>query len=171
VTLLVDTGKSRTGFAIVKRGFPIFTSTVDVGGKDLTRVVVETLAISEPEAQTFKNEIGLFAQKPEHKKTSETLAKVSESLAAEIERHYRFWHTRRNEHGERVTPVERILLVGGSANLMGLDDFVSSKVHARTERPNVWRHIASFDDYIPPIDFRASLQYVTAIGLALRGMV
>lgn len=169
VTLLVDSGKSRTGFAILKRGFPIFTSTVDVGGKDLTRVVVETLNVSEDEAQIFKNEVGLIPKDPERKKATEALEKVAQTLGGEIERHYRFWDTRRNEHGERVTPVEQVYLVGGSANLMGLDDFVAGKVHAHTERPNVWKHVASFDDYVPPIDFRASLQYVTAIGLALRG--
>ncbi len=171
VSLLVDSGKSRTGFAIVKRGFPIFTSTVDVGGKDLTRVVVETLNVSEDAAQVFKNEEGLVPKDPAKKKTTEAVAKVAESLAAEVERHYRFWDTRRNEHGERATPVEQVILVGGSANLMGLDDFIAGKVHARTDRPNVWRHVASFDDYIPPINYRSSLQYVTAIGLALRGML
>jgi type IV pilus assembly protein PilM len=171
VSLLVDSGKSRTGFAIIKRGHPIFTSTVDVGGKDLTRVVVETLSVSEDEAQVFKNEVGIIPKDPERKKATEALAKVAETLAAEIERHYRFWDTRRNEHGERVTPVEQVLLVGGSANLMGLDDFVAGKVHAYTERPNVWRHVASFDEYIPPIDFRTSLQYVTAVGLSLRGIL
>ena len=31
-------------------------------------------------------------------------------------------------------------------------------------------HVASFDEYIPPIDRKHSLQYATAIGLALRGL-
>ena len=99
------------------------------------------------------------------------LEKVADAIAQEVARHYRFWDTRRNEHGERVTPVSTIYLVGGSANLRGLAEYIASRVHAPTERPNVWHNVASFSEYIPPIDRRASLQFVTAVGLALRGEV
>jgi Tfp pilus assembly PilM family ATPase len=70
-----------------------------------------------------------------------------------------------------MSPVERVFLVGGGANLRGLTDFIAGKVHVRTERPNVWRNVASFEDSIPPIDRRTSLQYVTVVGLALRGII
>ena len=69
-----------------------------------------------------------------------------------------------------MTPVGRVLLVGGSANLKGLPDYVAGRVQAQTERGDVWQNVASFDDYIPPIDRQHSLQYATAIGLALRGL-
>lgn len=167
-TLLVDIGKKRTGIAIVKRGVPIFTSTVEVGGAQMSEVVMSTLALSEVDAEQFKNEHGLVAAAPEHKATREALEKAGAALADEVARHFHFWDTRRNEAGERVTPVERVYLVGGSANLKGIADFIAGKVHARTERPNVWHNVASFDDYIPPITRRESLQFATAIGLALR---
>ena len=67
-------------------------------------------------------------------------------------------------------PVERVYLLGGSANLKGFPEYIAGKVHAQTERPDVWRNAFSFDDYIPPIDYRTSLQYATAIGLALRSV-
>ena len=38
ITLLVDFGRARTGFALLKRGIPIFTSTVEIGGVELTRI-------------------------------------------------------------------------------------------------------------------------------------
>ena len=171
ITLLVDTGMSRTGFAILKRGIPIFTSTVEVGGAQMTKVVMELLNVDEKEAQVFKNEQGLVVVDQSKAKVTEALTKVATGLADEVSRHYHFWDTRRNEHGERVTPVEMVLLVGGSANLKGITDFIAGKVHARTERPNVWRNVNSFDVYVPPIDRRTSLQYATAIGLALRGQL
>lgn len=170
IVLLVDAGKARTGFAILKQGVPIFTSTVDIGGVQMTDAVVKALSFSEEQAEIFKNEQGLFVTDSKFAKGSEALEKVAAALAEEVARHYHFWDTRRNEHGERVTPVERILLVGGSANLKGLPDYVAQKVHAPTERPNVWRNVCSFDEYIPPIDRRTSLQFATAIGLALRNI-
>ncbi|TSC87037.1 MAG: Type IV pilus assembly protein PilM [Parcubacteria group bacterium Gr01-1014_8] len=170
ITMLVDAGKARTGISILKRGIPIFTSTVEVGGGNMSEVIMQTLALSEPDAEKFKNEQGLIVTDKNNAKGAEALEKIAAALAAEVVRHYHFWDTRRNEHGERVTPIEQVLLVGGSANLKGITDYIAGKVQAPTDRPNVWRNVCSFDDYIPPIDRRVSLQYATSIGLALRGV-
>jgi hypothetical protein len=35
---------------------------------------------------------------------------------------------------------------------------------------DIWQRICNFDEYIPPIDRRTSLEFATAAGLALRGM-
>lgn len=170
IVLLADIGRARAGFAILKHGVPIFTSTVEAGGGEMTRIVKEGLGLGDTETEIFKNEQGLLALDPKVAGVRTKLEHVADALTQEVARHYRFWDTRRNEHGERVTPVGRIYLVGGSANLRGLAEYVASKVHAPTERPNVWRHVAQFDDYIPPIDRRTSLQYATAVGLALRSL-
>lgn len=167
-TLVVDCGYARTGVAILKNGIPIFTSTIDIGGAHLSKSVMDALKVSEEEARIFKNEHGLVPDDPSKKSVLDALDAVAGSLAEEIGKHYRFWDTRRNEHGERAMPVERVCLLGGSANLKGLPEYIAGKVHAQTERPNVWQNAFSFDDYIPPLDYRTSLQYATAIGLALR---
>ncbi len=170
VTLLVDCGKERTGVAILKRGVPIFTSTVDLGGGHMTRALAEAAGLSETDAQVFKNEHGLVAGDPQLQKGFEAVDKIASQLADEIAKHYRFWDTRRAETGERTSSVERVLLVGGSVNLRGFPEYVAGKVHALTERPDVWRNAFSFENYIPPIEYRASFQYATAIGLALRSI-
>lgn len=168
-TLLVDFGRARTGFAVLKCGVPIFTSTVGVGADSLTRSVMEKLSVTAEEARFFNNEEGLRAKGGVTAPGVEAITGVLASLTDEITRHFHYWDTRRNEKGERVTPVERVYLVGGGSNLRGLVDYVAGRVQASTTRPNLWGRVASFDDYIPPIDRRASLQYATAIGLALRG--
>ncbi len=170
ITLLVDCGKGRTGVAILKNGIPIFTSTIEVGGAEMSRAVMETLSVSEDEAMTFKNEHGLVSDDPTKQKAFEALDKIASQLADEIARHYRFWDTRRAESGERILPVERVFLVGGTVNLKGFPEYIAGRVHAYTERPNIWRNVASFDNYIPPIEYRQSFQYATAIGLALRSI-
>lgn len=168
IVLLVDFGRARTGFAVLKRGLPIFTSTVAVGGEPMTLSLMKALSLNREEAEVFKNEHGLVA-KPEYRAGVEAVSGTASALADEIARHFNYWDTRRNDEGERVTPVNKVVLVGGSSNLRGLDDYVSGRVQAPVERGNVWSNIASFDEYIPPIDRRHSLQYATAIGLALRG--
>ncbi len=170
ITLLVDFGRARTGFAVLKRGIPIFTSTVEVGGAMSTRALVDKLSFSEEQAAAFKNDEGLLADTKASAAGYETLVATAAALSDEVARHYRYWDTRRNEHGERVTPVGRVLLVGGSANLRGLADYIAGRLQADTEVGNVWRHVCDFETYIPPVDRHHSLQYATAIGLALRAI-
>lgn len=171
ITLLVDFGRARTGFTVVKRGLPIFTSTVEVGGDLIDRILIEKLSMSHEDAERFKNDEGLLAAMQKGKSPQlEAVSGAAAALADEVARHHHYWDTRRNERGERMTPVGRVLLVGGNSNLRGLSDYISGRVQAKAMRGNVWRHIADFNDYIPPIDKHNSLQYATAIGLALRGI-
>jgi type IV pilus assembly protein PilM len=170
ITLLVDFGVARTGFALLKNGIPIFTSTVDVGGDAITQVVMEKLSLSLEKATLFKNEQGLNATGSDTKAVVDAMIATANALSDEIGKHFHYWDTRRDGSGERVTPVGRVLLVGGSANLAGLPEFIAGKVQAPVERGNIWSNVATFDSYIPPIDFRTSMQYATAVGLSLRGI-
>lgn len=170
VTLLADIGRARTGFSVLKHGIPIFTSTVDIGGDAITRAVEENLKLTGADVEHFKNYEGLFAQGGKTSKGVEALVGVASSLSDEVARHYHYWDTRRNDRNERVSPVERVLLVGGSSNLRGLPDYIASRIQAPVSYGEVWRHVCSFDDYVPPIDSRIALEYATAIGLALRSM-
>ncbi|OGG79748.1 hypothetical protein A3A39_04460, partial [Candidatus Kaiserbacteria bacterium RIFCSPLOWO2_01_FULL_54_13] len=168
ITLLVDFGRLRTGFAVLKRGIPIFTSTVAVGGETIDRVIAEKLSLAPEDVDEFKNEQGFLAAGGKNSPGVEVITGTVSALADEVVRHFHYWDTRRNERGERMTPVERVFLVGGSANLKGLGDYVAARVQAEVLRPNVWQNVCSFDDYIPPIDRRRSLRFATAVGLALR---
>lgn len=168
IALLVDFGRARTGFALVKSGQPIFTSTVEVGGDQMTHALMQALSLTEEEAEEAKNEKGLSMAKEE--KGLEAVSGTASALADEVARHYHYWDTRRNDRGDRMTPVGKVILVGGSANLKGLAEYISGRVQAPTEVGNIWQHVASFAEYVPPIDARQSLQYATAVGLALRGI-
>lgn len=170
ITLSVDFGASRTGFSVMKRGVPIFTSTVAVGVGAMNRTIMEKLLLSPEQAEEFKNDQGLLADAGVRSTEVETVSGTAAALADEVAKHYHYWDTRRNEKGERMTPVGRVYLLGGGANLKGLADYIALRVQAPTERPNVWQNVCDFSDYIPPIDRRTSLQFTTAIGLALRGI-
>lgn len=171
ITLLVDFGRERSGFAVLKQGIPIFTSTVEVGGDSITLALQEKLSLSPEQATEFRNEQGLVPEGAEKTAGWDAAARTAAALSDEIARHYHYWDTRRNERGERVTPVGQVVLVGGSANLKGLSEYIMGRVQAPTSLGNVWRHVCDFDTYLPPIERRASLQYATAVGLSLRSYV
>lgn len=168
VTLLVDFGRTRTGFAVLKHGVPIFTSTVEIGGESATQSLAKKLGLSPEELEKFKDEEGLRA-KPGSPGLDALSGTVS-SFADEVARHYHYWDTRRDKKTDRAMHVGRVVLVGGGANLKGITDYIARRVHAETDRGNIWGSVCDFEEYIPPIDYRTALQYATAVGLALRAV-
>ncbi len=168
VALLVDFGAKRSGLAVLKRGIPIFTSTVEVGIDQVNRSLTEKLKFSPEELERWKNEQGLLSSDGQKSAGIEAVAGVASALGGEVARLFNYWDTRRNDRGERVSPVSTVLLVGGGSNLHGLTDYIAGRVQSDVIRPNVWGSVCSFERYIPPINRRTSLQYATAIGLALR---
>lgn len=168
VLLLVDFGKARTGLAVVKNGFPIFTSTVGIGGDMVTKALMDHMQITPEECERLKNEHGIFGPDP---KVSEAVSGVAAALADEIGRLYNYWDTKRDERGARIAEISRIILAGGSSNLSGLPDYVAGRVQVEVERADMWGNVCVFDEYVPPIIRRESFGYATAIGLALRGAI
>ncbi len=171
ITLLVDFGRARSGFAVLKNGIPIFSSTVEVGGNAIDKALQEKLGLSVAQATHLKNEEGLYPEDGNKTPGMEMMVATASALGDEVARHFHYWDTRRNDRGDRMTPVSRVVLVGGSSNLSGLTDYIAGRVQAPTYRGDVWRRVCDYNEYIPPIDRRTSLQYATAIGLALRAFI
>ncbi len=169
--LVVDFGRARTGIAILKGEVPIFTTTVAVGGDTITEVLVKGLKITEAEAESIKNTQGIFVGDGSDKNVTEVISGTAAALADEVVRHYQYWDSRRDEHGERATPIRNVLLTGGSSNLRGLPEYISGRVKAPTVRVDVWQNVCSFDTYVPSITENHALGLATVIGLALRGAV
>lgn len=168
IVLALDFGRARTGIMIINRGIPIFTSTVMVGGDAMTKVIMDTLQVDEAKAVDIKNEQGIA--KDGDPKVIAAIAGTAASLADEVARHYEYWDTRRDENGNRVTPIARVVMTGGSSNLKGLDEYIAGRVKAPAAHADVWTNVCSYDTYIPPVDHYYALGLSTAIGLALRGV-
>lgn len=165
--MIVDFGKIRTGLAIVSDGVLAFTSTLEVEEEGLSKAIMQHLSVSEEEVARIKNEKGLIRSK-DNKELFSALLNVAETLKNDIDKHYKYWKTRVNEKGDRVKPIEKIILCGGNSNLKGLPEYLSGALKVPVERANVWVNAFSFDDFIPEMDSFQSLSYATTIGLALR---
>ena len=165
--MIVDFGKMRTGLAIVSNCVLTFTSTLEVEEEGLSKAIKKHLSVSEAEVDRIKNEEGLIGSK-NNKELFATLLSVAETLKDNINKHYRYWQTRVDEKGNKVEPIEKIILCGGNSNLKGLPEYLSGALKISVERSNVWTNAFSFDDFIPEMSRFQSLSYATAVGLALR---
>jgi len=165
--MIIDFGKMRTGLGIVSRGLLSFTSTLDVVGDTLTEAIAKQFSVSKEEAERIKNESD-FIKNKENSELFLTMMKTISELKDEIVRHYRYWNTRVDGRGQKSPSIDQIILCGGSANVVGLSEYLSGSVRVKAKRANVWLNALSFEEVIPNIDYSHSLGYATAIGLALR---
>jgi type IV pilus assembly protein PilM len=161
--MIVDIGDCRTSFSVIKGGLPCFTSSIPICGQTLTDVISKNMKISFEEAEKiklaygigndFKNDSLLKMQQP-----------VLENLVQEIERSIDFYLT-----GLKYSKnIDKIILCGGGANAKGLLPYFSKKLGREIELGNPWINM-KLEKNLPIIKKDQSVQYSTAIGLALKG--
>ncbi|MCW9054823.1 MAG: pilus assembly protein PilM [Candidatus Pacebacteria bacterium] len=164
--MIVDFGRKRSGISIVKNGIVTFTSTVDVGGDELTEHIIEYLGVNESKSLKFKNKEGLLGLDEGNKELHDALIQSVTSLRDEVHRHFLYWNNRERDHGKDYQ-VGEIILCGGNASLAGLPEFLSSTVKVPVTRADVWQNAFSYEEYIPQMSRETALSYATVIGLAL----
>ena len=167
--MLVDFGKTRTGIGIVYNNTLLYTSTIDIGGDQLSAALRKQLGDTpEHELTTLKNTEGLVhgaTSSAVHDALITTISVIKDELATRMQ----YWHLRTGAEEKRR--LQKIILCGGSANLKGLPAYLTEATGLKTMRGNVWENTFSLDEQVPPIDRRHSLGYATAVGLALQSSV
>lgn len=163
--MLVDFGRTRTTFAIVSNGLLQFTSTINIAGEDLDKMLIKNLQVDRLEAEKIKKEKG-FVKNKENEKIFDLFLPVLSTIKDEIGKHISYWNNHSSEYGSG--DVSKIKLCGGDANLTGLQEYLSYELKLPVELGNPWINMFSFEKYIPEINMKESLVYTTAIGLALR---
>jgi type IV pilus assembly protein PilM len=164
--MVIDIGKSRTGISIVNAGTVEYTSTIQIGGDQLTEAVAEATDRSVAEAETYKQEHG-FIKNSANKQEFAALSRGAEDFVDEAVRRFRYWYSDPTETVRENRDITRVLLCGGNASVPGLADHISAQLDVPVRIGDVWKRAFDINEYIPEIDFRHSLTHTSAIGLAL----
>lgn len=162
--LIVDIGDRRTSFSIAKGGVTCFTSSIPLCGQSLTEVISKGMNIGLDEAEKIKFAYGIGDDFK-----NDALFKLSqpvlENFVQEIERSIDFYLT-----GLKYSDgVDRVIICGGGANTKGIVPYLSKKLGREIQLGNPWINMSLGND-LPIIDKNQSLQYSTAVGLALKGL-
>lgn len=164
--MIVDFGKKRTGIFIVSRGIVMFTFTLDLGGAMLTEMIQKNFNVSFEEASKMKQQYGL-ERNTANKEIFPVILNSVSVLRDEIERHFLYWQTHKDEEGKVNPPIKKIIFCGGDANLKGLADYISVSMKSTVEMANVWINMIDTVKSVPEIPFKQAIAFATAIGLAL----
>lgn len=165
-TLIIDVGKTTTKLSIVERRIPRFATTIGIGGHALTLAVQKHFGVTEAEARKVKSERGIVPAPGNEDYLAAMLSTIS-AIRDEISRRLDYWNEKMTLSGEH-DPVSRIIVAGGNASLRGLPEYLEGSLGVPVVAGDVFTNLASRDSWIPTIDYRESLAYATAIGLALR---
>ncbi len=172
--LLIDIGANRTSF-IIFSGYSLrFTSSIHTSGEELTRAISEKLAISPKKAEKMKIKYGLAGRTEKGKEVLNALSSHLQILVDEVSKHLSFYRT--HGHGRKgplpsnEPGIEKIIICGGGANLVGLNNYLNDKLKIPVEVGNPWVNVLKDPNKDQPLSPEKSIKYTTAIGLALRGI-
>lgn len=167
--LIVDCGKLRTGIGIVHNGILMYTSTIDIGGKELSSALRHQLGEDREEAELtkIKNTKGIVRDEKDTEVYDALIATVS-AIKDEISRRIEYWNNRDVANEDRF--IDGVVLCGGTANLKGLPEYLTETLKIETERADVW-HNAFDKETVPAIDKAHAYGYATAIGLGLANLI
>jgi len=170
VAMLVDFGKTRTGVGIAHKGSLLYTSTIDIGGGQLSQSLKKVLGdLPEKELTDLKNNFGLI-RSLENSDVYDALVPTLSVIKDEIALRMQYWH-QKDKNFSAKRRIKKVILCGGSVNLKGLPEYLSSVLNITCVRGNVWQNSFDTKIIVPPIEKRYSYGYATAIGLALKNTV
>ena len=164
--MVVDFGDARTGISVVSGRVTVFVSTIEIGGRELTKAFGEDFSVDIPGAEKIRRSRGLELGGGESRGPKKAMS-VAMSLCDELNKQFLHWHDRKNPGNMIPKPIKKIILCGSGADTRGLSDYLARSMRIPVELADVWANVPFPEHYIPEIPFNDSLAYAAAIGLAL----
>lgn len=165
--MIVDFGDTKTGISISNNGRVFLTTTLSIGGIDLTNMIAKNFSLSFNEAEKMKHQYGL----DENSKAKDIFPAILNGISVlrdEINKQYVYWGAH-NSNDKKNNQINHIILCGGDANLAGLAEYLELSLKIKVENANVWVNILNPENSVPEMSFEESLGYATVLGLALGG--
>lgn len=164
--LIVDLGATSTNVILFDQGAMRFTTSVQIGGDDLTQRLSHSLQLTPSLAAEKKAVTGVLAGQSDQE-VAAILREVTVDLVRRIEQVVR----EMSAQTQTNSPVAVILLSGGTANLPGLPSvFAEVFPGIPVEMGNPFTNLvtAGQEEGAMPLSQADAAHFVTALGSALR---
>ncbi len=153
--VIIDIGARSTGLNIIEGGFLRLSRNLNIGGDTITDKIAQALNISIFRAEQFKKEFGVSNATF----IPDTIRPILNIIKSEVRQLLTIYQTQNIK-------VEKILLVGGGANLPGIVEYFEDlKLTVELGKP---LNSVGYAENLKPILTRYGLNLPIAIGLALR---
>jgi len=159
---LVNIGASVMNINVINDGSSIFWRDVAFGGNQYTEAIQRELNLPREDAERLKlgESVGEHSLEP----VMGVLNSVSEDLAAELQKTFDFFVATSS-----VDKLDRVVLAGGSAQVLNLDEILKERFQVTVEVMNPFRNIRySESDFDPEWINQHAPAMSVAVGLAVR---
>ena len=156
---VIDFGASSTTFSVLKDLKVIYTRDFAFGGQQLTEEIMRTYGLSMEEAGRAKKEGGLPSNYQ-----PEVLDPFIDDMTQQVSRSLQFYLA----SGSGREQPEKILVCGGCANIVGVDDVIASRVGIPAERGDPLGQMKISSKAKAQAVKKDATALLTACGLALR---
>jgi len=159
---LVNIGASVMNINVINDGSSIFWRDVAFGGNQYTEAIQRELNLPREDAERLK--LGETVGEHSLQQVMGVLNSVSEDLAAELQKTFDFFVATSS-----VDRLDRVVLAGGSALVLNLDEILKERFQVTVEVMNPFRNIRySESDFDPEWINRHAPAMSVAVGLAVR---
>jgi type IV pilus assembly protein PilM len=159
---LVNIGASVMNINVLYHGTSIFWRDVAFGGNQYTEAIQRELSLSRDDAERLK--LGERVGENTLQQVLSVLNSVSEDLTAELQKTIDFFVATSS-----VDHIDRVVLAGGSAQILNLDEVLRERFQVAVEVMNPFRNIRySESDFDPEWINRHAPAMAVAVGLAVR---
>lgn len=161
--IIIDIGANRTGLFLYDRGIIKFAVSLPISGKQLNQVIAESLDLEISKAERAKIAFGLDPNKV-NGALLEILTPTIDELTQQINSAIDFYYDNFND----TQPIEKITLCGGGANFIGIQEVLSKKLKIEVLKSEPFKVLKNPDPNF--FNEKKSQSFITAIGLAIRGL-
>ena len=156
--LIVDVGSKTSTVNLIDGGYIYFSKNINVGGEAITQSMAQMLNINLQRAEQFKRSLGLSGL-TEDRNIPKALQPTLNLVRDEIEQ---VLHLSQG----RGRGVEKIIITGGGAKLLGLDKYLAG-FNIPVALGNPWARVMVPEKIKPMVD-EVGPGLSVAIGLAMR---
>ena len=164
VDVILNIGCKSTTIVVFGNGQDFFTRELNIAGHKISKSLMDKNSLNYREAEKLKFEKGVQSLENTSTENESFSIQVAEktiftNLVEEIRKSLRYYM--------KTNPqayFNKIYVTGGSANLVGVKDFISTNLNSEVELLDPFEKIALKDSTENPY------QYSIAVGCALRGL-
>ena len=162
-TLVADIGARSTSVSIIEEGFLKSSVQFDYAGDSLTQAIVKGLGIGYRRAEELKKQRGIMGGVGEYELSTLEIPFVDVIIDGVVKAKTGF-------ESSFSSSIQRILLVGGGAQLLGLDKYFENKVGIPVVLGNGLLFINA-PSQTNVVARELQTRFATAIGLAIKGFL
>lgn len=163
-TFIVDIGARSTAILISEGGKLKYSSQTDIAGDSITHSLATSLQINPVRAEALKREKGITASGPNYE-LSTIMTSILDAIISEVRR---VDHSYRSQFPESQK-MERIILTGGGANLVGIRKYFQGELKMPTVRAVPFSNF-TYPTIIEPTLIEINPLFSVSLGAVMREM-